>query len=261
MTEPRSVINPDDAGYPGQQHYTPGFLRIYDPVVLGFFGGLVWRCPTSRIVRLYRERLGRRHLDVGPGTGYFLEKAPRTECLTLLDPNLDVLAHASTRLADRSPTTLAADVRTPIPTDERFDSAALSYVLHCLPGPMSEKADAVGNVAAVLDADGILFGATVLGESRLHNPFSRLMLRINNRRGIFDNLDDTEAGLLSILAMSFDEIDVEIVGSVGIFTARRPRNRRARSARDGAKDYVRSRRRMRSPSGSNSPVGTNPRRS
>lgn len=49
------------------------------------------------------------------------------------------------------------------------------------------------------------------------------MLRINNRRGIFDNLDDTQAGLLSILAMSFDEIDVEIVGSVGIFTARRPR--------------------------------------
>ena len=44
-----------------------------------------------------------------------------------------------------------------------FDSAALSYVLHCLPGPQSQKAAAIRNAAAVLAPEGVLFGGTVLG--------------------------------------------------------------------------------------------------
>lgn len=222
MKKAGSVLTPDDPGYAGQRHYTAGFLRVYDPIVLGFFGRIVWRCPTSRVVELYRQHTSDRHLDVGPGTGHFLEGAPPTERLTLLDPNREVLAYASRRLAPRSPTTLAADVRAPLPTQEHFHSAALTYVLHCLPGPMESKASAVRNVAAVLEPEGVLFGATVLGEPRLHNPFSRLMLRLNNRRGIFDNLADTEAGLQRILEASFEEAETEIVGSVAIFSARRP---------------------------------------
>jgi class 3 adenylate cyclase len=30
---------------------TPAFLTLYDPLVLGFFGPVVWRCPTSRSTR------------------------------------------------------------------------------------------------------------------------------------------------------------------------------------------------------------------
>jgi SAM-dependent methyltransferase len=218
-----SVLNPDDAGYDGQRHYTPRFLRIYDPLVLGFFTRAVWRCPAERVTSLYRSHTGRRHLDVGPGTGYFLERAPATDRLVLLDPNRDVLAFAAERLADRSPTTLGADVRVPIPTAERFDSVALSFVLHCLPGPIEAKAAAIENLAAVLEPNGVLFGATVLGEDRLHNAFSKLMLRTNNRHGIFDNLGDTEAGMRSILTSSFDRVDMEVVGSVALFAARQER--------------------------------------
>jgi SAM-dependent methyltransferase len=209
-----SVIGPNDPGYDGQRHYTSSFLRIYDPIVLGFFTRVVWRCPTPHVTSLYSRHTGRRHLDVGPGTGFFLERAPATERLVLLDPNLEVLAFAADRLADRSPATLAADVRVPIPIEERFDSAALSFVLHCLPGPMDAKAVAIENVAALLEPDGVLFGGTVLGDDRLHNAFSSSMLRMNNRRGIFDNLDDTEAGLRRILGASFDTVQVDVVGAL-----------------------------------------------
>jgi SAM-dependent methyltransferase len=165
MTHGMQPLTPDDPAYAGQKHYTRSFLRIYDPLVLGLFGNLVWRCPTRRLVEHYRTHMSSSHLDVGPGTGYFLARAapPAGTRLTLLDPNVDVLAHASRRLARLAPTTVQADVLKPLPIRERFASVALNYVIHCLPGPMEARVPAIRNVAAVLDAEGILFGATVLG--------------------------------------------------------------------------------------------------
>lgn len=218
-------MRPDDPAYAGQKHYTSSFLRIYDPLVLGFFGRFVWRCPTGRLVEHYHEHIGRRHLDVGPGTGYFLERARLREGaeVTLLDPNADVLAHASRRLAHLTPTTVQADVLKPLPVDERFDSAAMNYVWHCLPGPLSRKSSAVHNVAAVLEEDGVLFGATVLAEPGLHSWFSRTAMRINNRRGIFDNLEDTADDLRGVLNECFQRVDMEVAGTVAIFAAAQPR--------------------------------------
>jgi SAM-dependent methyltransferase len=217
-------LTPDDPAYAGQKHYTRSFLRVYDPLVLGLFGNLVWRCPTRRLVEHYRTHMSSSHLDVGPGTGYFLARAapPAGTRLTLLDPNVDVLAHASRRLARLAPTTVQADVLKPLPIRERFASVALNYVIHCLPGPMEVRVPAIRNVAAVLDAEGILFGATVLGTPELHTRFSRMALRTNNRRGIFDNLEDSEEGLRRAIEASFRDVQIEIAGSVAIFTAAHP---------------------------------------
>jgi ubiquinone/menaquinone biosynthesis C-methylase UbiE len=221
-------MEPTDPAYAGQREYTPAFLRIYDALVLGFYCSVVWRCPAGRIVELYARHLGHRHLDVGPGTGYFLERArlPAGAEVTLLDPNPDVLAHAQRRLTRLRPApavvAIPGDVLQPLPlpADRRFDSAALTFVLHCLPGPMPRKAAAIRNVAAVLEPGGVLFGATVLGVSAPHTWLSRLALRGVNRQGIFSNLSDTEDGLRAILGKSFDEIDIEIVGSAAVFAAR-----------------------------------------
>lgn len=218
---------PDDAAYAGQKHYTARFLKIYDPLVLGFYGHVVWRCPTNRLVADYQRHIGRRHLDVGPGTGYFLERAGLDAAaqLVLLDPNLNVLVHAARRLARFRPSIVEADVLVPLAMleDQRFDSVALNYVLHCLPGPIERKAAAIRNVADVLEPEGVLFGATVLGTPELHTWLSRAALRENNRRGIFDNLSDSREGLQAILAGSFERIEIELVGTVAVFTAARPR--------------------------------------
>ena len=157
----------DDPAYAGQSEYTPFFLKVYDPVILGFFTRVIWRCPTTRLVGLYRRHVRPLHLDVGPGTGYFLERAglPEGSPVTLLDPNAHVLEYASRRLRRLSITGVEADVCKPLPVDGPFDSAALNGVIHCLPGPLSRKADAVAHVAAVLAPTGVLFGSSILGTS------------------------------------------------------------------------------------------------
>ena len=215
----------DDAAYEGQREYTPLFLTIYDPLILGFFAPVVWRCPAARLVDGYRRHLGHRHLDVGPGTGYFLARAdiPDGSPITLLDPNPHVLAHASRRLQRLDVTTIEADVCKPLPVQGAFDSAALSGVLHCLPGPLPRKAAAVANVAAVLAPTGVLFGASILGDPGHNTRLSRSVLRANNRRGTFDNLDDTQEGLCEILEASFKRVELETLGSMAIFAATNPR--------------------------------------
>jgi SAM-dependent methyltransferase len=215
----------EDPAYPGQREYSPVFLRIYDPLVLGLFSPLVWRCPTTHLVERYREHVGQRHLDIGPGTGYFLERTglPDRYPVTLLDPNVNVLGHASRRLQRLEVTTIEADVLKPLPLQGPFDSAALNGVLHFLPGPLSRKAAAVANVAAVLAPTGVLFGASILGDSGRHTWLARKMLRANNRRGTFDNLDDTEDGLRQILQAPFARVEMEVVGSMAIFAATNPR--------------------------------------
>lgn len=224
MAETR-VIKPDEPAFEGQRHYTPAFLRIYDVLVLRVFCPLVWRCPAHRLVAQYEQCVGARHLDVGPGTGTLLALAdlPRTH-ITLADPNPNVLAHATRRLADRSTTALEADVLKPLPDVGPFDSIALTNVLHCLPGPMERRAPAIRNLAAVLAPDGVLFGSTLLGSRHLHTWMSNAAMRSNVRKGFFDNLSDDEDGLRAILSDSFNQVGIELVGAMALFRASHGRN-------------------------------------
>jgi ubiquinone/menaquinone biosynthesis C-methylase UbiE len=199
--------------------------------VLGFMARAVWRTPIPPVVDRYRRHLGRRHLDVGPGTGYFIEKAapPAGTEVTLLDPNPNVLARSSRRLAALHPITVEADVMKPLPVDGPFDSAALSFVLHCLRGPQSNKAVAIRHLANVLTPDGVLFGSTVLGIAERHTPQARAVLRAFNWHGDFDNLGDTADGLREILDESFETVEVDVIGSAAHFTAMGPRRAEERA--------------------------------
>jgi SAM-dependent methyltransferase len=219
------TMDRDDPSYKGQAGYTPFLLAIYDPWVLGFMAPVVWRSPIAPGIERYRRLMGRRHLDVGPGTGYFIEKAapPAGTQITLLDPNPNVLARCARRLAPIGPTTVQADVMKPLPVDGPFDSAALSFVLHCLRGPQSNKAVAIRNVANVLEPDGVLFGGTVLGIGERHTLPARAVLRAFNWHGDFDNLGDTAEGLRRILEDSFRTVEIDVVGSTALFTATGPR--------------------------------------
>ena len=219
------AVDRDDPAWKGQRDYSPRILRMYDPFVLGFAARWVWRCPTSRLLDGYRGHIRDHHLDVGPGTGYFLEKSGLLDGadVTILDPNPNVLAHVSRRLRRMDVTAVEADVLKPLPVDGPFDSAALHLVIHCLPGPMSRKAVAVADIAAVLAPAGVFFGASVLGTSGNHTWLARRYLAAFNRQGGFDNLDDTEDGLRGILGASFDQVELEVVGSIAIFAATGPR--------------------------------------
>ena len=194
---------------------------------LGPIARFVWRCPTPNLLASYRAGIREPHLDIGPGTGYFIDHSGIQDGarVTIVDPNPNVLRHAAGRLRRLDVTAVEADALKPLPVAGPYASAALNLVLHCLPGPIERKATAVANVASVLARDGVLFGASVLGESGPHTWVGRRVLHSFNRRGAFDNLADTADSIRSILDASFEEVELGSVGSIAIFTASRPRVR------------------------------------
>src|SRR5262249_57137305 len=106
------------------------------------------------------------HLDVGVGTGYFLDRCrfpdPRPR-LALLDLNPNSLRVAAHRLARFQPEVYRANVLDPIAIDgPRFDSVGASGLLHSLPGTMRTKAVVVDHLKALLKPSGVLFAAALL---------------------------------------------------------------------------------------------------
>jgi len=108
--------------------YTPLVLRAYDLVVLGFSNRFAWRCPSVTMLERYDRHIGRRHLDLGVGTGWYLDRCTwpvEQPEITLLDLNENSLSVAARRLARYVPRTVRANVLDPFPLgDARFESAA-----------------------------------------------------------------------------------------------------------------------------------------
>lgn len=60
----------------GQRIYGPLVLRAYDLFVLGFSNRFAWCCPSSTMLAQYDRHVGRRHLDIGVGTGWYWTVPP-----------------------------------------------------------------------------------------------------------------------------------------------------------------------------------------
>ncbi len=210
----------------GQAVYTPLSLRLYDLVVVRLSCDHVWRCPARHLLAQYDRLVGRRHLDVGVGSGFYLDRCrfPARPELTLLDLNPVSLAHAARRVARYAPRTVQHDVFAPLPFAERFDSVALSFLLHCLPGAMADKAAAIAHLSRAVAPEGVLFGSTILGDGAAHNALGRRLMRVYNRKGFFGNARDDADGLAAALGASFAEVKLSQVGTVALFEARAPRS-------------------------------------
>lgn len=111
---------------------------------------------------------------------------------------------------------------TPLPGTERFDSISLFYLLHCLPGPLEAKGAIFGNLKYSLRPDGVLFGATILGDEAGHNAFGRKLMNLYNSKGIFGNRHDTQAGFEACLRKHFGEVSLQREGCVLMFSASQP---------------------------------------
>ncbi len=208
----------------GQAVYTRPVLAIYDFLVLTLSNRWIWRCPTARIEAHYRKHLSANHLDVGVGTGYFLDRcafpAPKPR-LGLMDLNPTALAHAAARNARYEPETHRRNVLEPIAFEgEKFDSIAVNYLFHCLPGSIGEKAVALDHLQGLLHPGGVLFGSTILASGVPVTASARSLMAFYNRKGIFSNLQDSLDGLEGALRARFDQVAIETVGSVALFAAR-----------------------------------------
>jgi hypothetical protein len=209
----------------GQRIYTPLVLRAYDLVVLGFSNRFAWRCRSATMLEQYQRHVGGRHLDLGVGTGWYLDRCrwPVDEPeITLLDLNENSLALAARRLGRYRPRTVRANALEPLPLgDARYESAAANYLLHCLPGPLDSKAATLAaHLRPHLEPGGIVFGSTILGRGAPHTRLGRRLLRLYNRKGIFSNLEDDADGLEQGLASALTDVEIQVVGAVALFSAR-----------------------------------------
>lgn len=213
----------------GKAVYNPVVLALYDAWVLGLTNSYIWRCPSTRILDLYDRNVSDCHLDVGVGTGWYLDRCrfpvaePR---ITLFDLNRNSLDHCATRIARYRPTSVYGDVLEPFELPRhQFGSIAVNYLLHCLPAVVPSGSLPLGkwsifnNLTATLRSDGVLFGATVLGAGAATNWVQRGLMNLYNQRGIFGNITDSREALERGLEASFRDVTIEVEGVVALFRA------------------------------------------
>lgn len=210
----------------GAAFYNARGLFIYNFYVLRFNNRCLWRCPRRRLLHHYDQHIRCDHLDVGPGTGWYLQHVSfpcRNPRVTLLDLSPDSLATAARRLRKLSPKLVNTDIFSPIPTDEKYGSIAANYVFHCIPGNWDTKSLAIKHIAAALSPDGVFFGSTILGQGVRHNLLGRRTMARFNASGTFHNGTDDLAGLQKALDHHFEKYTTTMVGKVALFTATQPR--------------------------------------
>ncbi len=208
----------------GQAVYTKRTLAVYDFIVLTVSNRFLWKCPTRRLVAHYDAHITSNHLDVGVGTGYFLDRCqflaadPR---VALLDLNSDTLDFASRRIARYRPETYRRNVLEPISLEaEKFDSVAMNYLLHCVPGSLESKSVIFDHLIAWMNPNAVLFGSTLLHGGVRRNWFANRLMNSYNRSGIFSNREDDLPGLKRELGKRLKDLTIEVVGCAALFAGR-----------------------------------------
>jgi hypothetical protein len=221
----------------GAAVYTPTALAFYDMAVLRFSNSFIWQCSSQTLLDFYNQHISDKHLDIGVGTGYFLDKcrfpssAPQ---IALLDLNPNSLAKSAKRLRRYNPSCYMGNVLQRIDIGiSDFGSISLNYLLHCLPGNLASKSIVFAHVKPLLRDGGVLFGSTILGEGVEHNALANQLMKIYNAKGIFSNLSDRRSDLESGLKAHFDEHTIQIEGSVALFSARGPTIRKIAAVEKG----------------------------
>ncbi|MEF3365806.1 class I SAM-dependent methyltransferase [Methylocystis sp. 9N] len=209
----------------GQAIYTPKTLAVYDLIVLGLSNRFIWKCPTARLLAHYNRSVSGNHLDVGVGTGYFLDRCrfptPRPR-VALMDLNGDALSFASRRIARYEPEVYARNVLEEIAFEgARFDSVGVNYLLHCLPGDMATKARAFDFLMPLMNPGAVVFGATLLQGGVARGWAARHLMAFYNSKGVFSNTQDDLETLTGELEKRFSRVSIETVGCAALFSARR----------------------------------------
>lgn len=213
--------------------YNGFVLRIYDFLVLVFSNYLAWRVSTNDVlVPFFARNIGQSaHLDIGVGTGFYLEKCVKRlqdlESVHLLDMNPSTIQAAKNRLHNagykKEIATHTQSIFSSLPRDlcNKFDSVSMFYLLHCLPGTIYEKAESVfENVIPTLKPGGVIYGCTVLGKGVQHNWLGTRLMALYNKKGIFDNYDDDIIEFEQYLRKRFVQVDTKIIGVVMLFEVR-----------------------------------------
>ena len=207
--------------------YSTPILRIYDWLVPKVLNRFIWKCDTQLLVEQYTTQVGKRHIDLGPGTGYFLrrfadQKPHRFESLLLVDESQASLDHATKVLGDLGPRRMKLDLtnRESVMqlSSERANSVSASYLIHCLPRGLRDSEAMLEVISHVIGSNGVLFGSVILPDLARCRIRSRICCWMLNLPGVFGNKSDSLAELKSQLARHFSNCEVRVVQCVALFS-------------------------------------------
>jgi len=208
----------------GQAVYTKLNLAMYDLWVIGISNHFIWQCPSSYLLDFYNQHISGNHLDIGVGTGFFLDKCifpipnPR---IVLMDLNPDSLEVTSRRVSRYNPVPYKVNILDPINLNlQGFDSVGLNYLLHCLPGTITTKSVVFKNLRPLLNPGGIIFGSTILNTGVKPSFIAQNFMNFYNRVQIFDSKNDSLEELKKIMSENFAEYSVKVMGCVALFWGR-----------------------------------------
>src|SRR5579863_1141532 len=225
MNHESNICGADGDARKGAAAYTPLTLAFYDLAVLRLSNSFVWECSSHVVLDFYNEHVSAEHLDVGVGTGYFLDKCrfpSTTPRIALFDLNPHSLAKSAKRLRRYNPSCYMGNVLQRIDIGmSGFGSISLNYLLHCLPGNLTSKSVVFEHVKPLLRDGGAIFGSTILGEGVRHNPLAKQLMKIYNAKGFFSNLSDRQSDLEAGLKAHFDEPTIHVAGCVALFSTRK----------------------------------------
>ena len=204
--------------------YSEKILNIYDIFVLGILNHTIWKCPTKHIVNHYNNHISSNHLDVGVGTGYFLDRCRfllKTPRIGLMDLNQAPLDFVQKRISRYQPEIYKHNALNPVSQDiQKFDSVGLNYLLHCIPGTIESKAVIFDHLRTLIKPDGVIFGSTLLQDGVPRSLSAKHLMTVYNEKGIFSNRADHLTGLVRELMTRFRDISIEVVGCAALFTGR-----------------------------------------
>lgn len=197
------------------------FFNYYDSIVNNINCTYSWRCPPHHVKQFYRNNLSKNHLEIGPGTSYFI-KNTQFDTLHLMDVNHDVLHFSATKMKNNSKYIYKIDHNIFVPDSppiflKDIHSIGVNYVLHCVPHKLSDSIYFLTKNIRT-NTTYTLFGTTVVPQST-QNILAYSQIRLLNRYGIFHNRNHSVDDLSLYLSKNYyNRYTLHQIGNTLFFT-------------------------------------------
>jgi phospholipid N-methyltransferase len=186
----------------------------YDYFVNNINCKYVWKCDQRYIKKLYANNITNKHLEIGPGTGYFIKKYQFNN-LHLVDINQDILTNSKKNLNNNCQNIKIHNqniFENNNKINEDITSIGMSYVLHCVPSNLDRSLDnLVENIKA--NNQVTIFGSTVIPNKKDFLAMTEIYTL--NKLGIFNNINHNKEQLEYIISKYNG--NVKHVGNVLLF--------------------------------------------
>lgn len=193
-------------------------LPFYDKIVNDINCKYIWKCNKENIFKLYKKNIKKNHLEIGPGTGYFLKKYTFSN-LYLMDINKDILLFSKKELEknNKNIKIYHHNIFQKKLYLNNIDSIGINYVLHCIDGNLENKIELLHKNLRT-KKDVVIFGATVINIDKYQNSLAKIELDFLNYFGIFHNKEDNFENVIKYFEENKIEFYFEIIGNVFLFS-------------------------------------------